>query len=120
MSYTEIHTGKLKKLEVEDVKSWMIEKLFDNGVSVHIDKSIDELNDMFFDNDLCDKYYIHKRNGKYTVFEILDHYEDEFNEDLSHITKLPDGVYDFVFVFYNGGTYFNEVMGYALDDIKEQ
>lgn len=119
MSYTEIHTGRLKKLAVEDIKSWMIEKLFDNGVNVDTSKSLNDLKDLFFDNGLTDKYFIHGTNDSYTVFEILEHYEDEFCEDLSYITKQPDGVYDFVFVFYNGGTYFNEVMGYALDDMKE-
>ncbi len=119
MSYTEIHTGKLKKLAVKDVKSWMIEKLFDNGVNVDTGKSIDDLKDLFFDNGLTDKYFIHGTNDSYTVFEILDHYEDEFCEDLSHITKQADGLYDFVFVFYNGGVCFDEVIGYVLDAVKE-
>ncbi len=119
MSYTEIHTGKLKKLVVEDVKSWMIEKLFNNGVNVDTNKSISELKDLFFDNGLTDKYFIHGKNHSYTVFEFLNHYADEFSEDISRVVRRADGTYDFILIYYNGGICFSEVMEYALDDLKE-
>ena len=112
MSYTELHTGKFKIVA----------------------KGINEIDAYVNANNLTDKvdrkeyngkvsYYIDDRK-RYDIVVVKDtpvmikydyHKEEEACDYVSYINKGPDGSYDFVMMFYNGGTYLSEMIG---DELK--
>lgn len=45
------------------------------------------------------------------------HDEKDSSDYISYINKEPDGSYDFVMMFYNGGTYLSEMIGDELEHL---
>jgi hypothetical protein len=112
MSYTELHTGKFSIVA----------------------KGVDEIDAYINANNLTDKvdrdeyngkvsYYIDDKEG-YDIVVANDipvmiqydyHNEEEASDYVSHINKAADGSYNFVMMFYNGGTCLSEMIG---DELK--
>ena len=112
MSYTELHTGKFRIVA----------------------KGVDEIDAYINANNLTDKvdrdeyngkvsYYIDDKEG-YDIVVVKDtpvmiqydyHNEEEASDYISHINKGADGSYNFVMMFYNGGTCLSEMIS---DELK--
>ena len=45
------------------------------------------------------------------------HKEEEACDYVSYINKEPDGSYDFIMMFYNGGTCLSEMIGDELENL---
>ena len=114
MSYTELHTGKFSIVA----------------------KGVDEIDAYVNANNLTDKverneyngkvrYYIDAKEGydivvvKNTPVMIKYDYHDERDPSdcISYINKEIDGSYDFVMMFYNGGTDLSEMIGNELEHL---
>ena len=112
MSYTELHTGKFSIVA----------------------KGVDEIDAYVNANNLTDKVDRNEYNGKvsyyiddnkeYDIVVVKDtpvmikydyHKEEEAYDYVSYIDKGPDGSYDFIMMFYNGGTCLSEMIG---DELK--
>ena len=108
MSEQEFHAGKVKKIEVEG-KTWedKVNYLKSKGYT------IEDWDEEFIESD--EVIYIHERKEFY---EIIDHFEGD--DYTAKAWKNNDNTINFVLSFYNGGTYFGEALGDALDklDVK--
>ena len=62
------------------------------------------------------KYDTIEVKGQYWLIEFIGHKKYSEDEDLAEIGKNPDGTYDFICQFYNGGTCLEEVLGYLIED----
>ena len=111
MSYTELHTGKFSIVA----------------------KGVDEIDAYVNANNLTDKVDRNEYNGKvsyyiddegYNIVVVKDipvmikydyHKEEEACDYVSYINKEPDGSYDFIMMFYNGGTCLSEMIA---DELK--
>ncbi len=117
MSYTELHHGKLKKVEREGCVS--IESLCEtlckeNGIwNKGIASTWEER--LMYLSDLDEKYLVTKDE----VYEILDHVKTEDNDYFRRVTKNPDGTISFIALFYNGGTCFREELSDGIDEMKK-
>lgn len=61
-----------------------------------------------------DKYYANLEDEQ--LFKV----KKKSVEDISYIKKNKDGSYDFVVSYYNGGTYFDEVITEAIEEDKNK
>ena len=113
MSYTELHTGKFSIVA----------------------KGVDEIDAYVNANNLTDKVDRNEYNGKvsyyiddegYNIVVVKDipfmikydyHKEEEACDYVSYINKEPDGSYDFIMMFYNGGTCLSEMIGDELEHL---
>lgn len=119
MSRTEFHTGKLypvkieKSLEdtcraiaarhgVELGEDWQED--FMDAYDEYVNKSTSQL----------EEYFIHGEN----LYRVIDHVESEDSEYFMNVTRNSDGSLSFMGQFYNGGTYFAEMLEEALDKLK--
>ena len=113
MSYTELHTGKFSIVA----------------------KGVDEIDAYVNANNLTDKVDRNEYNGKvsyyiddegYNIVVVKDipvmikydyHKEEEACDYVSYINKGPDDSYDFIMMFYNGGTCLSEMIGDELEHL---
>ena len=113
MSYTELHTGKFSIVA----------------------KGVDEIDAYINANNLTDKVDRNEYNGKvsyyiddegYNIVVVKDipvmikydyHKEEEACDYVSYINKEPDGSYDFIMMFYNGGICLSEMIGDELEHL---
>ena len=111
MSYTELHTGKFSIVAkgVDEIDAYISE----NNLTDKVDR--DEYN--------CKVRYYIDDNEEYDIVVVKDtpvmikydyHKEEEAYDYVSYINKGPDGSYDFIMMFYNGGTCLSEMIGYEL------
>jgi hypothetical protein len=123
MSYTELHTGKLKpiqhNLSVEDFKNWLDEK---EGFKIEdFEEKLEDGYEYFEVRDKSKKYkeslYIKYVYSKGTLYEMLEHNPREADDDLDITKKNNDGTIDFAYMFYNGGTCFSEMLEEGLNKI---
>jgi len=116
MSTTELHYGKLLKLELVDITleaacKEACTRLGDFDVlQAYYECWADQLKYGHHD-----KYFVH--DGQ--MYGILQHHE---SEDGDYFMKLYESkgsnIIDFIGEFYNGGTCFNEMLEEALDNLK--
>ena len=113
MSYTELHTGKFSIVA----------------------KGVDEIDAYVNANNLTDKVDRNEYNGKvsyyiddegYNIVVVKSipvmikydyHKEEEACDYVSYINKGPDDSYDFIMMFYNGGTCLSEMIGDELEHL---
>lgn len=123
MSYTELHTGKLKpiryNISVEDFKNWLKTK---DGFKVDDFEEKLENNYTFFEvEDKSKRYkesmYIKYIYNKGTLYEMIEHSVEEEADYLDITKKLEDDTIDFTYLFYNGGTCFSEMLKKGLDRV---
>lgn len=119
MSETELHYGKLLKLQLPEGVSLeaackdACTKLGDNEVlNSSYECWVDQLK---YCHD--DKYFVH--DGQ--IYGILNHYQSTDEESFMKLYESEGShVIDFIGSFYNGGTYFEEVLGEALDKLNKK
>lgn len=105
MSQTELHIGKLRKVELEQNQSledFYKEKLKNIGIT--------ELRkDEFYE-----KYFVINN----VIWEIFDHEEKDDSDDIYELKPNPDGTLSFIMKFYNGGTCLSECIEEELKKLK--
>lgn len=125
MSYTELHTGKLKpintNISLEEFKDWVEKK---EGFEVDDFEELLEDQATFFEvRDKSKRYkesmYIKYIYNKGTLYEMVEH-SGELDNDFLHLTtKNEDDTINFTYLFYNGGTCFSEMMQEGLEKIRK-
>lgn len=119
MSYTEFHTGRLYPVRL-------------NGTLEETCKAIAKRHNIELDEDweedFSDKFgeyaYKHKRvTEEYFIhgnrlYRVIDHEESDSEEYFMKLSRSEDGSISFIGQFYNGGTYFSEMLEEALDDLQ--
>lgn len=113
MSYTEFHTGNFSIVA----------------------KGVDEIDAYINENNLTDKVERTEYNGKvsydidseeYDIIRVKSipvmikfkyHNEEEASDYVSYINKDADGSYNFIMMFYNGGTDLSEMIS---DELQRQ
>jgi hypothetical protein len=114
MSQTELHFGKLRKVELKENKTiddFFKEKLLEVGIN-DIKSYHKNWEDAFKDK-FYEKYFIVNN----VIWEVFDHIEKDDSDDIYEITKNPDGTLSFIMKFYNGGTCLSECIEEELERI---
>lgn len=124
MSYTELHTGKLKPIQynmsIEDFKKWLETK---EGFEVEdFEEYLEDEYTFFQIKDKSKKYkesmYIKYIYNKGTLYEMIEHSGEQEADYLDITEKLEDGTINFTYLFYNGGTCFSEMLEEGLNKVK--
>nr|CDL66711.1 unnamed protein product [uncultured bacterium] len=124
MSYTELHLGKLRKIDLNgmDIETYCKEECERHGYEYgkYTDSWYSALRDGIARKNFKDnKGYISKIvkvNGE--LYEIIDDTEFPDNDFISYIINNGDGTYTYLMSFYNGGTCLDEMLEYAITEIK--
>lgn len=125
MSYTELHTGKLKVLQkdlsIEDFKTWLATK---EGFEVEdFEFCLEEEYDYFEVRDKSKRYkepmYVKYFYNKGILYEMIEHSGEQEADFLHLTTKNEDDTISFTYLFYNGGTCFSEMLEEGLDKIHK-
>jgi hypothetical protein len=114
MSQSELHFGKLKKVEMKEpqtLEDFYQEKLKEKGIT-EFNPAHDDWEEAFLD-EYWEKYIVVNNN----VFEIYDHEERDDSDDIYDIKPNGDGTYSFIMKFYNGGTYLTECLEEELSKV---
>ena len=123
MSYTELHTGKLKPIQynmsIEDFKNWLETK---EGFEVEdFEYYLKEEYNIFQVRDKSKKYkesmYIKYVYNKGTLYEMVQHSGEKDTDYLNITEKLEDDTINFTYLFYNGGTCFSEMLEEGLNKV---
>ena len=115
MSETEIHTGKLLlfDLDNEGIKEYLLSRLVEKGV----DRDIECYPNIM--TQLCDEGIDNILYTKGKLYKIVDtDHGDCYN--VAKATLNEDGSIDYVAMFYNGGTYLEEVLQEALEGVESE
>lgn len=106
MSYTELHTGILKKIDTGNVpvEEFIQSLKFGSALSCYNNSKVS----------VTKEYVI--LNGELYMREDTDHKEDP--EDVLDIQDKGNDTYSYVVRFYNGGTYLDEVLEEGLKELK--
>jgi len=127
MSETETHIGKVKKIEVENVDSFLRDKIrvMDEEYADKSDSEIDAIAATY------DAGYIEWYSSEYEfmlgskvvianddIYEVVENRELEY-EDISMATTNADGTISYVIQYYNGGCGFSEALESALKKLDE-
>lgn len=116
MSETVRYTGKIK----------LLERINNETLEEQCERIAEENNYRefigYYDNwqevimyKLYNKYVIH--NDK--VYEVLEQNYKDTEYDIFNARKNDDGTIDYDVMYYNGGCYFDEAIGHALDSMEE-
>jgi len=126
MSYTELHTGKLRPLviemSIEEFINWVETK---EGFEIEdLEYLLEEEYQFFQVRDKNKEYkesmYIKYVYNKGTLYEVIEHSGEREADFLDITTKNEDGTVSFTYLFYNGGTCFSELLEEGLDKIEKQ
>lgn len=124
MSHSEINIGKVREVDLNGLtfEKWSQKECERLGIESRkgYDSWFDTLND-YWDgkNELC-------TYGKYVVseddrlFEIIENKSEEASEDIAILTPNPDGTYNYIMQFYNGGCCLSEALGYELTKLPKK
>lgn len=118
MSYTELHTGSLRKVE----ENFSIEELeiFLKDNSVFKVEDFEEAKEEGYkflevkNKETRNLVFIWHKNNFY---EVLSHYESDEADYLLDVRKGENDIVNFNLVFYNGGTCFSEMLEEGLDKL---
>lgn len=124
MSYSEIHYGKLKKIQelpLEQLENWVAEK-----ENLKIEDFEEKLEDEAEYFEILDKtknykeaFYIKYIWNKGSIYEMIEHSGELESDDLYLTTENSDGTISFTYSFYNGGTCFSELLEEGLERINK-
>lgn len=126
MSFTELQTGKVKKIGemtqegVEEFckdkcQAYFSEKYQDvtqNGFKCYESSWFEVLNDEIWRTNSKD-FYVYKNGILYLVYDVKNHEDEGF---FFHMEKSDsDDEYSFITQYYNGGTCLSEIIGEELE-----
>ena len=113
MSYTEFHTGNFSIVAkgVDEIDAYINE----NNLTDKVERK--EYNgkvSYYIDNE---EYDVIKVKGIPVMIKFKYHNEEEASDYVSYINKDKDGSYNFIMMFYNGGTDLSEMIS---DELQRQ
>ncbi len=112
MSQTELHIGKLRKVELkpeQSLEDFFKEKLAEKGIT-ELRTYDNDWKDAFKD-EFYEKYFIVKN----TIWEAFEHEEKDGDDDIYELKSNTDGTISFIMKFYNGGTCLSECIEEELE-----
>lgn len=123
MSSTETHSGRIKIITktTEDTINFINEHLSEywkadlKNNRLYIDET-DAFIEEYWKQGKEFKYDTIEVKGQYWLIEYINHKKYSEDEEIAEIGKNPDGTYDFLCQFYNGGTCLEEVLEYLIED----
>lgn len=109
MSHTESHSGKLRKVILEN------QTINEYFKSIWITKGFpeDKYDYLDFMDEYCEVYFVVNNN----IYEVIEHIELD-DEDGCTLYHNVDGTISFNTMFYNGGTCFQEMIEYELKKLN--
>ena len=113
MSYTEFHTGNFSIVAkgVDEIDTYINENnLTDKVKRTEYNKKVS------YDID-NEEYDVVEVKGIPVMIKFKYHNEAEASDYVSYINKNEDGSYNFIMMFYNGGTYLSEMIS---DELQRQ
>lgn len=113
MSYTEFHTGNFSIVAkgVDEIDAYINE----NNLTDKVERT--EYNGkVSYDID-NEEYDVVKVKGIPVMIKFKYHNEEEASDYVSYINKDEDGSYNFIMMFYNGGTDLSEMIS---DELQRQ
>lgn len=117
MSETEIHIGKLKRIECDSQNEFaagiMQSKLGKNGGEM---PSAYETPLEWMLSELYE-YYVSTQNG---LYEIIEDKQLDLGNDINEYTQNEDGTISFVTMFYNGGASLTEMLEEGLAKLEKK
>lgn len=115
MSYTEIHIGKLRKVDLagQTIEQWAENECNKLGVTTR-SSYISTWWLQFIDEGNNYKKYFMVRGE---IWEAFDHIEFDEDQDIDQFIPQPDGTIHFVTKFYNGGTCLSEMVEEGVDRV---
>ena len=124
MSYQELHTGKLKKIEqlpLQELEAWVETK--PNLEIEDFEEKMEDEYEYFEIHDKIKKYkepfYIKYVWNRGDLYEMIEHSGEQEADFLNLTTQESDGTINFTYLFYNGGTCFAEMLEEGLDKINK-
>jgi hypothetical protein len=115
MSQTETHFGKLRKIETRmPVEEWCQHKCYGAGIT-EIPSYYSDWTETFLDK-FHKKFFIVDN----TIWEVIEHIENEDGEDIDVMIPNSDGTITFVQQFYNGGTCLSECIENGLKELNKK
>lgn len=114
MSYTEFHTGKLRKVDTGDLT---MEQYCEKRCK-DLNKSLSSYNDNYAREfvDSSDKFIILEEE----LYEFIEHEELEDENFFMKLMPNSDGTISFIGQFYNGGTCLSEMLEDAFKELKNK
>ena len=115
MSRTELHIGKLRKIELkldQSLEDFYKEKLKEIGIT-ELRKYDNDWEDAFKD-EFNEKYFIVNN----IIWEAFEHEEKDDSDDIYELKSNEDGTLSFIMKFYNGGTCLSECIEEELEKLK--
>lgn len=118
MSYVELHTGSLRKVE-ENFSIEELESFLQNNHVFEVDnlERKKEKNTKFleiFNKETGNMVFVWHKNSFY---EIVSHNETDEVDYLLDVKKGEGDIVNFTLIFHNGGTYFSEMLEEGLDKL---
>ncbi len=116
MSQTELHIGKLRKIELKQNQS--LEDFCKNKFeTLRLIKELPITKDSwveYFKDEFYEKYFVINN----VIWEIFDHEEKDDSDDIYELKPNEDGTLSFIMKFYNGGTCLSECIEEELKKLK--
>jgi hypothetical protein len=110
MSYVETHIGRILELSFPDnINDYLI----NNGININ-NKEQHKNYVVYYDSDNQMRYIVTESKRLF----IVDNTELPNQNDINEFVKINNNEYHYVFKFYNGGTYFDEILTEHLNKIK--
>lgn len=115
MSKIERHTGKIKKVDLNNytVEGWCERKCKELGIE------LDTYYKTYKEALLNDPYPAIVIELDDELWEVIEDKEEEASEDISILIPNSDGTYSYIMQFHNGGTCLNEMLEDGIGNIKE-
>jgi hypothetical protein len=119
MSYTEFHTGRLYPVRLTGTLEETC-KAIAKRHNIELDEDWEEdFSDKFGEyaykhKRVTEEYFIHGNR----LYRVIDHEESDSEEYFMKLSRSEDGSISFIGQFYNGGTYFSEMLEEALDALQ--
>ena len=118
MSYTEMHTGSLKKVSKTFTKEELI-KFLDDNQEFYVDDLEEKIGYNYHYYEVFHKetdnlvFILHENN----FYQVLNHYESDSADYLQDVRMDENGIINFNLIFYNGVTCFSEMLAGGLDEL---
>lgn len=129
MSFTELQTGKFKKIGVmsegeaerycrnlcKEISPAKYEDAITNGFKSYEHSWLEVLNDEFWKSkEYHNDFIVFQNDILYRVYDVKNHEEDGF---FFHKEKTGDDEYSFITQYYNGGTCLQEIIEEEIEKL---
>lgn len=116
MSDTELHFGKLRKVNLQNktIEEWCKNKLYEIGITEFDEDRYSCWHEAFINESTFDNKFFFVNDT--TVWEAFEHTKQE-HDYINYLHTNNDGTVSFVMAFYNGGTCLSECIEDSLKSI---